>query len=149
MSDERSEELTREERHEFHELEGGELPGPGCEDRIVGALRQRGLVRRVPWTQRIMGRLPVVPRLALGLGAVIVAFGLGVQYGKQGGTPVVPAVIAEPDLFENVGNDGEVVAFLEDAVGKPNFAFLDGDDYGDFPPYPLDGRSRSISPKHR
>jgi hypothetical protein len=152
MNDERSEDLTREERHAFRDLEGGELPGRGCEDRIVGALRQRGLVRSVPWTQRLFGRVPMVPRLALGLGAVIMAFGLGVQYGKQGTPASLPAATVEPELFEevdeNVGGGGDVLVSLELAIGKPDLASLGGSDYGDFPPYPLDGRSRSVSPRH-
>jgi len=162
MNEERSEDLTREERAAFGSLSGTEAPSAEMEDRIVAALAERGLVRREPWWLRAYRSVPPVPRMAVAAASILIAFVVGVEYGKRSaevpgtGTEGIPEVrLDEPAEENQTAEDpgGTMVASEDDwtirAGMKPDLASLDNGGHGAFPPFPLEGRDVSISPKYR
>jgi hypothetical protein len=164
MSEQRNEDLTHEERRAFGSLAANVTPSSALEDRVVGALREQGLVRRVSWWERAFATVPRPVRLATAAVALVFTFVAGVEYGKRSDDAAIPEVRLDPAAEEEtpeaveprdtggalmasteVGSEDEmVVAGLE----KPQLASLD-EGHGDFPPYPLEGRPRAISPKYR
>jgi hypothetical protein len=176
MNDEHSEDLTREERRAFEALADPVSPPPGCETRIVEALRERDLIRSDapaggPLRTGILRRLfSPLPKVAFATAALAAAFLLGAQYGKRSAEPEPPAALLEepflPDKGEKElygGGDDEMLALLErpsppsrpersppeEPLRKPVIDPRSDPDFGEFPPYPLDGTSRAISPKYR
>ena len=143
MTESRNEELTREERRAFDALAAAVPPPPALEERIVAQLRERGLARRAPWWERVLATVPRPVRLAAAAAALLLAFVAGVQYGKRSNEAPLPEVRLEPEE-DVVESELRMLAGLE----KPEPSILD-EGHGDFPPYPLDGHPRAISPKYR
>ena len=164
MNEKRSEDLTRQERTAFGSLSETASPSAEVEDRVVSALAERGLVRLEPWWLRVYRWVPPAPRMAMAAVSVLIAFVVGVEYGKRSaevpatGTEGIPEVrLDEPTEEEKTVEDpgGTMVAYEEDdtwtsrAGMKPDLASLDNGGHGAFPPFPLEGRDVSISPKYR
>jgi hypothetical protein len=163
MTEPRNEELTREERGAFDALAANAVPPPALEERVVAALRERGLARSAPWWERVLAPVPKPARLAAAAAALVLAFVAGVEYGKRSNEAPLPEVRLEPPDGEGAAEPvtdeggarmaaGEEVAESElrmlAGLEKPELSVLD-EGHGDFPPYPLDGRPRAISPKYR
>jgi len=164
MNEQRKDDLTREERRAFGSLAATVSGSSDLEDRVVASLHERGLVRRVSWWVRAFESVPRVPRLVAAALALIFAFTVGVEYGKRSGDAEIPEVRLETEqapaeAVESMEDTaGAVMATADEAtesevilaVGleKPQLATLD-EGFGDFPPYPLEGRDRAISPKYR
>jgi hypothetical protein len=173
MNDERSEELTSQERAAYESLADPVAPPPECEARVVEELRARGLVRGaakggvgVPFWRRLV---PLVPRVSFAAAALAGAFFLGAEYGRRAdvaeapdeSTDPFPAVekIEEGEIYKNA--DGEMVASvrvepvafhpgrpLELAGNEKPPISRDSDFlYGEYPLYPLDGSMPSVSPR--
>ena len=167
MNDERSDELTREERHAYASLTEPMHPSAACEEQAVKALKSRGLIRRDPWLRRVLQPIPLVPRLAVAGAALALAFVLGVGYGKRSEESTAPEARsnAVPERTESIAEpSGAMMASLERDTGEswwrddPYFGearkpALDSEDeedaFGDFPAHPLDGRPHFYSPKYR
>ena len=163
MSEQQNDELTREERRAFGSLAGAVPASSDLEDRVVTVLHERGLVRKQSWLERTFQSVPRVPRLVVAGLALGATFVVGMEYGKRVDDAQVPEVRLEAEepaeTTKPIEQSGEaVMASVDDttdseirlAVGlaKPDLGTLD-EGYGDFPPYPLDGRTRAISPKYR
>lgn len=111
MSDLRDDELTPEEARAFRLLAESGNPATTNEDRIVAALRERGLLGA-----RRSGRAPWAKGLAIAA-SLVAAFFLGAQYGRseRGGAPaaVEPRPAAEASasdvLLTKASDVGETV----------------------------------------
>jgi hypothetical protein len=155
--DEGRDELTREERTAFQELDGA-APPPELEERVLSALREQDLVRRDPWYRRWLAPGPA-PRLALGGAALAVTFLLGMEYGRRAAEPKSPEAQLETEAVEEPTPPagGAMMAALdrEGSVpggypeGKPRLGELADNGRGQFPVLPLDGTERVYSPKYR
>jgi hypothetical protein len=154
MTESRNEELTREERRAFDVLAAAVPPPPALEERIVAELRERGFVRRIPWWERVLATVPRPVRLATAAAALLLAFVAGVQYGKRSNEAPPPEVRLDPPqdaagaLMASAEDVAESELRMLAGLEKPEPSILD-EGHGDFPPYPLDGRPRAISPKYR
>jgi len=165
MTEERNEELTLDEHRALRSLAGTGAPSRGLEARVVSALRERGLVRRASAWERALAAVPRRVRFVAALASLVAAFVAGTEYGKRStGAPVpevrleTPAAPETPAVEPAPAPSGAALAAFDDdpeaeerviaGLEKPQLAVLD-EGHGDFPPYPLDGKTRAISPKYR
>lgn len=163
MNEKRNEELTREERRAFGSLAATVSPSAGLEDRVVASLREKGLVRRASWWERALASVPRPVRLTTAAAALVFTFVAGVEYGKRSNEATIPEVRLDPaaeeetpEVRESHDSGGALMAAAEPTeserivagLEKPQPAAL-AEGHGDFPPYPLEGRPRAISPKYR
>jgi hypothetical protein len=159
MSDERSDELTPRERSSLEKLSRAQSPSAECEERVVAALRDSGWIREEGRDRPAFWKLAGLPRLAVGFAALAVAFVLGMEFGRRSAVPTPSEVIVEPSEEALDDGSGEMMAALgaSESVddpwsagggGKPALGPAEEEGFGEFPPYPLDGVRRSISPKY-
>jgi hypothetical protein len=96
MNDDSTHELSSEEREAFRSLESERVYSIQREDRIVQALKERGLIQeaRARWWAG-------VAKLAAAAAAVVIAFGLGAEYGRRSSEPEVPAAVPIVDQVES------------------------------------------------
>ncbi|MFH1277766.1 MAG: hypothetical protein ABIK65_05255 [Candidatus Eisenbacteria bacterium] len=124
--DDRSDELTAEERKAFRSL-GDERAPAGEEERILGALRSRGLVKRAAGRRPFGGAFRIAAAAALLIGTFLA----GAEYGSRRREP--------PPIPSAAG--GEEGGFAVAELGAlPTF-----DEYRDEPDRPV--RGVSLDPK--
>lgn len=127
MKEDQVDELSGEEQDAFRSLRETQNRSFGDEDRIVRALKERGLIRESSHS----GRRWFV-RVAAAAAVLAGTFFGGIQYGRQSNVPIDPVVLPV------TGEQSEPIrrAIIRDTVEDPSIL----DEYRDEPDRPGNGK---------